>query len=108
MVTMKKMKATFFLATLSIIFLLLIVLFYTPVITPDVNQFKLSKEERFKIVKKLEKECSFVDAMMLAINYKEILGDEETAKCWSRFANECERQKENNNSLKIPIECPFY
>ncbi len=90
--------------------ILVVIFFYTPNITPESNleNFKLSKNKRLKIGKKLKEECSFSDAILLAINYRDILGDKNAAKCWSKYANKCIKQKENNLSLKIAIDCPIY
>jgi len=76
-------------------------------ITPK-GFFKISKESRLKLIKKLEKKCSTNDAMILTINYKEYLKDEKNALCWNNYYRLCMSKEENNESLIIPIMCKKY
>jgi len=96
-----------FILTFLIVFIHFSLLFYVP--TPNaLEHYKLTEKERLEVIEKLRVKCTFEDAIVLAINYKDILNDKRTAQCWSEYANECVKRKENNESLKINIICPSY
>ena len=103
---MDKMKKKIIIFT--VVFLLLFILFYSPVITPK-DHFIISKEERLNIINKLSKgNCNIGDPVYLITTYRDKFHDKSASKCWSGYMNKCQYNKENNLTLKLPITCPTY
>jgi len=92
-----------------LVLLIIIIIFISKprTITPK-GFFKISKNSRLELIKKLEKECNPNDAMILTINYKEYLKDEKNALCWNNYYRLCLSKEEHNENLIIPILCRKY
>ena len=88
-----------------IIILFLIVNILT--ITPMWHYYHL-KEERLKIIRNLEKDCSSEDILHLILTYSDLYRDVDTAKCWLNYRNKCFSYMKNDLNLTIPIECKTY
>ncbi len=93
----------------AFVFLIVLILIY-PIITPITPKtfFYLSESERKESVEKLSKNCLNGNILRLIVTYKEVLSDKKTAQCWHKFYEDCLNNKDDNQSLQIPIRCKTY
>ena len=110
-VEMKKIIKYFVILILALIILAVIYPIIVPQKVQNYMQYDISRSERISMFQEISKNCTTHNGsyiMEFVVYYDNYRGDKNASMCWSKYYEKCLYNKDNNLTLKIPINCPIH